>query len=526
MLEDLDQSVGLIHEIKIDDIVYSKIPKRHRVVGGQLKQNMLHLDVSCSDSDAYKKGATISTCIYSALARRGLSPKAHKHLSLGLSFHYLNQSERSKWFERWNNLEHRVEFGKNIAIYPALSYKNLYFVTEDSGVKTILRELLSMAKRSVRLDDHDYGEYYVRRQRLFSRRFSQTEIAMVDEVYEQPDITVTELASKIGMTPQWVSKRLSALMDHLVFIRYDHVPYSKIGIGIRNVLLKADNSNLNLNSLLTQSPFVYSTTPVLTEDWDLFVLLAVPENKMNNKAIEEFYRTLKKIGVEVHNLETESAGNIRSFDFYSTDIGKWEIPWNILELELVRIHNEELADVIPLKMKPIQPIEIELDSHDIEIISMVRSRITTVREIRKHLGIGQNKVIEKLQKLRRRGLIAIFWELRYIGLNESVLIQTDDTMKGRSLAAWVQRLPHSRVIFSKEGPTQIRANLPKGGAYGFTKAVRSLGHGIIGGLLGTPIVYGQKFNFQLWSVEDQCWGCPEEAIRTWFASVNEEIDDL
>ncbi|MHA2287076.1 MAG: hypothetical protein ACXABZ_14530, partial [Candidatus Thorarchaeota archaeon] len=64
------------------------------------------------------------------------------------------------------------------------------------------------------------------------------------------------------------------------------------------------------------------------------------------------------------------------FDYY--DAGDWNIPWELLAVQLVRIYSDRLAEAIPRIDTPQLKPSLQLEDFDMKILDCIRRGITSV----------------------------------------------------------------------------------------------------------------------------------------------------
>jgi hypothetical protein len=142
-----------------------------------------------------------------------------------------------------------------------------------------------------------------------------------------------------------------------------------------------------------------------------------------------------------------------------------------------------------------------------------------VAKVRAALEIGQERAARRLNKLREAGLMVTTWEVHNIGLNEFVIVISDDTKTGESVAAWAQRLPRCIISFDKQRRLVMIAQLPAGGSHEMPWALSSLSENLWIEVLGTKIYGGYGFPDNLWNSHKQCWECPDDEIEEWLRGI-------
>lgn len=514
---ELEDRFGLKPAKAPEKVRSTKEKKKNAWFGGRIRKGVLVLD----DHDVPLEGVAARAHMAAVLKKKTLCAQCIEDLSNAFAAQYLGGNQQSDWFALWHRNVGRKDIGNIRNYYPSEMFRLLQYLQGNLGLEDMTRQFLKWMQSGIRLDNAGYATHVSENFRRWSREFDATEIQMVEHLMEQPKITMRELADLVDVSYKWVSRKKNELLNNYVLHRQDFVPYSKIGIRFVFVLIGRSEDKSDPVDYVVDSPFFLSYRRILSGPWSLLVLLTVPENPKSMRALEEFKKIIARIGRRAELFDTAVAGYPRCYDFYSVQRGRWEIPWDLLKHELVRIHSDDLANVIPRTEKPIKRTELILDQLDMEILAQVFKRNTSVRAIRKELKIGQNRAHERLKRLKDSGLIERRWGLRHIGLNECVFLTCEDLDLSQSITAWVQRLPYCQVQFTPEGKLILAADLPEGGAYGFTRAINTVSKNVMTGILGHSITAHIEFPKELWQEDTQSWSCPEEGIRRWFMSVQE-----
>jgi len=513
--DELEERFGLEPARAPEKIRSIKGKKGDAWFGGRIRNGVLVLD----GHDAPLEGVVARAHMAAVLRRNNLCSQCVEDLSNAFAAQYLGRDQLSDWFAMWHRNVGRKDIGRIRNYYPSEMFRLLQYLQGNLGLEDITRQFLKWKQSGIRLDNTSYATHISENFRRWSREFDATEIQMVEHLMEQPNITMRELAELVDVSYKWVSRKKNELLNNYVLYRQDFVPYSKIGIRFVFLVIGKNEDNSDPVDYVMNSPFFLSYRRILSGPWSLLVLLTVPENPKSMRALEEFKKIITRKGRRAELFDTAVAGYPRCYDFYSVKRGRWEIPWDLLKHELVRIHNDSLADVIPRTEKPIKRTDLTLDQLDMQILAQVFKRNTSVRAIRKELRIGQNRAHKRLKRLKDSGLIERRWSLRHIGLNECVFLTCEDLDMSQSIAAWVQRLPYCQVQFTSEGELILAADLPEGGAYGFTRTINTLSKNVMTGILGHSITANIELPKELWQENSQSWSCPEEGIRRWFMSV-------
>ncbi len=426
---------------------------------------------------------------------------------------------RSQWESIWKEHSPPRQISSAVDYNPCVGYKWLYSVAGENGLDTFVRELTHRARNQVSLSFEDYMQYFSMRVRRFERTLDSTELKLTSTVVENPDLPSKDLANIVGISEEWMSRKLAQLQKRMVLRGFNRAPFSRIGIQMFHVLVSRRDTDADPFDLFKDCPFLYSYRKVVSGDWSALATLSIPENRESMRFVKEGLKRIVNAGFDIDLHQIHSSGVSRCFDYYEPKIGQWDIPWELLSIHLQRIQSDDLASTIPKVDRPEKRIEMELDDLDMKIIESVRVGVASVSKIRSHLKVGQHRVAQKLQKLRENGLIIKSWEVHNIGLNEHAIIYCKDNELGKTIAAWSLRLPKSVISFSSKEELMLLADLPKGGSFGLATALEGLNNGTCIGIL-SPQIYGAwGFPSVLWDSKFQRWKCPKKELETWIAQL-------
>jgi DNA-binding MarR family transcriptional regulator len=513
--EELKERFGLEPATPPEEVIRTTGQKKDGWFGGRIKKGRLVTD----EHDVPLEGVVARSHMASVLKKKRVCSQCIEDLSNAFAAQRLGGDQQSDWFAVWHRCVGRRDIGSIRNYYPAEMFRLLQYLQGNHGLEDMIHQFLKWKQSGLRLTNENYVTHISENYRRWSREFDATEIQMIEHLMEEPSITMRELAEHVGVSYKWISRKKNEMLNNYVLNRQDFVPYSKVGIHFVFLLIGKNEDTGDPMDYVVDSPFFLSYRRILSGEWSLLALLTVPENTKSMRALEEFTKILRRKGRSAQLFDTAIAGYPRCYDFYSVRRGRWEIPWDILKHELVRIHKDGLADIIPRTEKPIERIQLPLDRLDMDILAQIFKRNTSVRAIRKELHIGQNRAHTRLKRLKENGLIERRWSLRHIGLNECVYLICRDLDLSQSIASWVQRLPYCQVQFTTDGELILAADLPEAGAYGFARAINQLSADVMTGILGHSITKDIEFPKNLWDEETQNWLCPEESIRKWFMSV-------
>lgn len=474
------------------------------------------------ESEALLLGYIASECFKDAFPSSGICKECISELSMEFARQSLDPSQERYWMQRWRNDESSgalktTRFHKGSEMLPTIE--------RVSGSRTfveIVREVASASKSGLEVNFEEYSSYLKRRVKRITATLDSIELKIVDLLTKDQDADNISVASAVGISPEWASRKISDLQSRWILRRFDRVPFSKIGIRMFNLFISSEKSALEILNLLEDLPFLYSYQGVLTGSWNGLAVLSVPDNPKSIRLVESLRHLLAKCDLETLLLEIASSGVSVCFDHYDVSSKNWFLPWELLEVHLRRIYNDKLAHVIGMVDTPPEKMNLKLDALDMLIIDQMRQRNTSIAKIRTQLKIGQQKASDRVRRLREGGLIDTLWEVHNIGLIESVIISTEDVQTGEAIAAWALRLPRAIISFNADRHLSLVAQLPQGGSYGITRALSFLSHQVDVGLLDEKIYGGWGFPIELWDEQKHAWSYPEEKMNTWLASLEPE----
>jgi DNA-binding Lrp family transcriptional regulator len=426
---------------------------------------------------------------------------------------------RSHWETLWSEHTPPRRLSKVTTYHPCVAYSWLHSVAGDNGLDTFVRELTHRAKHHLPLTFDEYVDYFQMRIRRFENRLDNTELKIVKHLIEDPDIRFTDLAKSVGVTNEWVSKKISQLKKRMVLRKFNQIPFSRIDIRMYHLLMARGSSDRDLFSAIKFCPFLYSFRRVMTGDWGALATLCVPDNPQSSDYLEQGLDLIEKSGVVIRFHPIASSGVSHCFDYYSLKSKDWDVPWELTKIQLQRIQTSDLATSIPRIDTPEMRLETKLDELDMRILDCVKRRISSVSKIREELKVGQHRVANKLRRLREKELIVTTWEAHNIGLSEHVVVYVKDRDVAESIAAWSLRLPRTIITFSNDKELILLVDLPRGGSYGLSSALGELETKISIGILSASTYGSWIFPTELWDSNYQKWRCPEDDIKKWITSL-------
>jgi hypothetical protein len=299
---------------------------------------------------------------------------------------------------------------------------------------------------------------------------------------------------------------------------YTTTPFSRINIRMFHLLLSGP-SNDDPARYLSRCPFLYSIQYILNGPWQVWAILAVPDNRISENSVNKAVAILNDHGIATDLVEVHSAGVSYSFYHYNTTTESWNIPWIILRGWGHRIQDESLDLIIERVDVPAIRTELYLDSLDMKILSLVWQRVNTTRALRQKLSIGRNKLSTRLDRLKKEGLIRQFWDIFNIGLVEHVALRTTDKQLSSWIDAWTREFPRVVIHFGKQRDSFFSIDLSMGDSVKLMNTLRELGW------LATVLPLSNRrwgrwgFPKHLWDVENQSWKAPIQEIENWLDSL-------
>jgi len=442
-----------------------------------------------------------------------------------LSFEYARRkikddALREHWERLWSVHSPPRQVSSVIHYDPSSAYVWLHSVAGERGLDTIVRELTHRAKHQIPLTFDDYLQYFSTRIHRFENTLDETELKIVRHIVETPGIQFNSLAKLVGITPEWLTRKISQLQKRTILRMFERVPFSRVGILMLQLLMTAKSHTADSFSLIKDCPFLYSFGRVTSGEWDSLATLCVPDNKLSVQYLDEGLGIIQKMGVDLQIHRIKSSGVSYCFDYYSPKDKQWSLPWELLSIHLQRIMSDNLSKSIPRVDTPELKLDIPLDDLDVQVLDCINNGISSVSKIRKQLKVGQHRVAASLQKLRDNRLSIKTWEAHNIGLSEHVVVHAEEKDLAEAIAAWSLRLPRSIISFSTNDELMLIADLPLGGSYGLASAIGGIDPRNCIGILSPSLYRGWSFPVSLWESNYQKWMCPEERIRYWIDSLH------
>ncbi|MFW9954947.1 MAG: hypothetical protein ACFFD3_10380, partial [Candidatus Thorarchaeota archaeon] len=429
-------------------------------------------------------------------------------------------SLRQKWEELWENHRPPEKISTVVTYEPRSAYRWLYSLAGDKGLEAIVREIAQRAKNQMPLSFEDYLLYFTSRVNRIVNTLDTTELKIVSNLVGNSFDDISELAKRVELSSEWVSKKVSELQKKMILRKFSRVPFSRIEIQMFHVGFERMFGSDNAFDFMKDCPFLYSYRKVVSGDWEALATLCVPYNSSTVSYLNQGMEKISKKGFNIHIHQIHSSGVSHCFDYYRTDEGIWDIPWELLTVQLGRIKSDGLGATIPRVDTPQRKTSMNLQSLEMNVLDCFRRGIATVSEIRSELRVGQQRVADTIRELRNAELIQTVWEAHNIGLNEHVFLYEQTPSDSLAIAGWSRRLPRCIVSFSAKEELMLLAALPRGGSYGLAASIDEVSPSSRIGIL-SPKAYGSwGFPLHLWDSRYQKWKCPETEIQQWLSSLN------
>ncbi len=516
---DLNKSFDFQQRFQPTKIQISDVPSTSENMGGYINGETLYISKSVFDGEIPLHAITAMMCYQTAFPEGGVCDECIEDMAIEYGRQQLEGDSQTKWAARWQKYQEQRDGDSyrghfSYWFLPALStIRNL-----DVHV-TLSKEFAMMARSNITFDLNDYHIFLSTRRAKFAKQLTKTELKLIDKICHYGTENLSKLSVDVGVSPQWISRKISELRKNSVLRYYNQIPFSKIGIRMFLLFMGTSNQNMGPIDYVRPCPFLYGFKRIIAGKYHSLATITIPDNETNIQAMNHGLALISKQGVSTSMIEIKSSGMNTCYDHYDVRIGKWNIPWDLRRIELEKIHAEGIASLFPRIDSAAKLTNLTLDSIDIQILGCVRRRIDSVTNIRKELKIGQHKVASHLKRLRDGGLIVPLWEARQIGLNESVVVSTSDTNTGESIAAWAQRLPKSIISFDTDKQLLLQTDLPQGGGYGLSSALGAIDQDISISFVEQRVIGNFNNPLDLWDVDKQKWASPTQKIQEWLSGL-------
>ena len=491
---------------------------------GSIEGKTLILNRNLPDFEPLIPHTTAKLCLQSALPSDLLCQECIDDLSFEYARESIDDDRlREKWEEIWEKHSPKQQVSQVLVYHPCLTYKWLHSLAGSEALDTMIRELAHRAKNQISVSFDDYMRYFTTRSHRFEHALDDTELKIISALIANPETPANEIAQKIGISEEWLSKKIAQLEKLYILMEFERPPFSRIGIGLFHGLISQTTGDVDLYNLFKNCPFLYSFRQVVSGRHHALATLSIPNNPESEDLLKQGLKILEKKGVTTETHHVVSSGIAHCFDYYSPKTGAWDIPWELLTIHLERIYHDNLAATMPRVYTPEKRTTMKLDELDMRIFDCLKMRISSVAKMRSKLRVGQQRLVNHLNALRENGLIAKQWEAHNIGLTENAFVYTKNREAGQAIAAWALRLPRAVISFSSEKELMLEAYLPRGGSYGLASALETINGDTSVGILSSKIYGGWGFPSHLWNPKLQNWTCPKKELKDWIESISSEV---
>ncbi len=466
--------------------------------------------------DLPREAVIIWSCVVWSLRHETLCPEAVNDFGMALAITSLTAEEdATRWREAWKRIAPRRRIVPNLIYDSEGMYSAILQVGGARTLKDILREVILYVRSGSEISLTDYVKLMIQRLRRLELHLSETDKRVLQTILDNPGKRIRELASLMGVTASYFSQRINLLRERQVLLEFDHVPFSKIGIKMFNVLLKSSYNKRDAIHLIENSPFLYGYRHVLAGEWDVLALFCIPETWLIPRWLHRFVRLAKQWGVTVTLSEITQSESSTSLSYYDPNGEGWNIPWSALGLWCERWTRCDKQGEGML-LTPYGQRNMRLDELDMKILSTIRRGIRGFKAIRREVGGGQNVVAERIKTLRKNGFIVKYVQLLHVGLREGAMIETRDSEMKEILLRLGPRLPRAIISMDRVQRVIMTTNLPEGGCVELLDMLESRRDTFSFASLGDNIYGGWVIPTDSWNPATQSWVVPEEQVERWF----------
>ena len=469
------------------------------------------------------KGLVFRECLFHSLPNN-ICSEAKRDLSFEYSRQSLTRTDRNTWISAWKTIpSQRIQANLVYNSFELMTW--IHTLGGNDELDLLIHEFICMFRYGKSLNLHQYVDYMMQRAQNIIVALSHAEVKIVDVLMKNSDASYQQVADITGLSESWVCTKINQLKRKYVLIERVTVPFSAIGLKTYHILL-AGPSWSDTTVLLTKCPFLYEIRAILNGPWHSIARLAVPDNSKNIQSLKQMVSILDNYGIACDVSETFSVGVSNSFYHYNAQIRSWEIPWTAMQGWGHRIKEESIDQLIEHIDYPARTTDHYLDSIDIQILDLVRQGQTSTRVLRRVLSIGQNKLLRKLKKLRREGLIRREWAVYNIGLVERVALRATDSKTSSLLDAWSRELPRVFLRYERNRHLLMIAELPSGGSTKMMDTLRLLKWPVTISPLSSAIWGHWQFPSQFWDIENQRWQSQKDDVEVWLRVLKEECENM
>lgn len=435
--------------------------------------------------------------------------------------HLNDESLTQLWDELWSRESPPTSIPGGHIYNPIMQLEDLDRLDIHKGFNELMTRLYRIDRYKTKMSFEEFSRYLRVFIDEYTVRLTATEIRVVELLLREPNLTRANIAKRLDKSTTWVSTVIPNLLNRGILVHYERVSLSSVGVRTFDLILTAANQE-QCYDVIKLYPFLYSCSPIIVGDTGFIATVSIPHNPANLNSLVELEKTCARLGITMRSFELIEKGVSSFLSSYDTKKGEWNIDWNALQLEAQQLaSNEALLNAYP---PPFQKRErtIEIDDLGARILAAFEMGHKTVRKLRDAVRARQKRVVELFNQFKQNGIIMDIWEVHHIGLNELVIVASEDPLTSKIVAALSARLPKSYLHFN--GDTLfMRTFLPKGGAIGFAKVLNRLPT-IPQILLTEKPTYGQwslAKMINLWNTRNQSWRPSIDALSEWYEYLGE-----
>lgn len=382
----------------------------------------------------------------------------------------------------------------------------------------VIKEVITIAQDSKRIFPEQYRSLLEQKINETVPYLSEDDLLLLKQVLISRTTKIKDISDGLSRPQKWCLTRIGNLQKRGIISLTTKIKFSAIGIREFIIFLGLAEREIfpKIISILQKSPFIESIDRVLSGPWSFIARLYVPDNEFNHKAVTKFVDQMRhKFNVETEAFDVATQGDTASFRFYSTTTNQWEIPWNLLEAQLARINTDRLGRAFPKVMQTVKDYRREITPLDIAIIGCVQQGITTVKDLRVALRVGQNRLAKRIRWLRQTGILTSHYQLQYLGLSETLTLVSEDQTTANNILAWTQILPsvHHSTDINDRLVTSVR--LPQGGAVRAALTLNRCSQPFYMALSLNHSTHSWQVPQRRWNPSTRCWLPDNDKIESW-----------
>ncbi|MHA2207397.1 MAG: winged helix-turn-helix transcriptional regulator, partial [Candidatus Thorarchaeota archaeon] len=220
--QEIADSLGLaVSEVPIEIRLSSNENEVKNLNPGTFQNGMLVINSNFPDVDSHLSTIITKLCFQSSLPTDLLCEECIDDLSFEFARRRIkNDTLRDEWEEIWAQHSPAQRISTVLGYDPSNAYKWLHSVAGDEGLNTIVREIAHRAKNHVPLSFEDYLIYFNIRIRRFVSKLDKTELKLVKYLIENPTINVRALSTIVGVSTEWVSRKISDLQKRMILRKF------------------------------------------------------------------------------------------------------------------------------------------------------------------------------------------------------------------------------------------------------------------------------------------------------------------